>query len=150
MNNLTLKQKIIAIIAIIGSLLILIFQRGLYSKDVSVINNPVKQTAQEVKITSTNPSPLEDATILPTQNIEVTFSQPLQNKDELKHKLEPKLSYQINLSEDKKTAKFIPTANWQLGIRYTLFIYADTKFEAEFKLTQEEIFHFKTIDYQGV
>ena len=154
MTNLTLKQKIIITVTILGTALILIFQRGFYSKPAAV-DTPVKQEAplaeENARIISTTPSALDNAIVLPTQIIEITFNLPLQNPDELKHKLEPKVGYKIKLSDDRKTAKIIPQPTFNLGTEYTLNIQTnETKFDGGKKLERDYIYHFKTIEYKGV
>ncbi len=153
--SLSFKQKIIAAATIIGAVLILIFKQGLYS---SPSHSSPKLQQQNIsvapeygKIISTNPEALDNAIILPTQDIEITFNLPLENKDELKHKIEPAVGYTIKLSDDKKTAKIIPTSTFALGTTYTLFIYKnDTKFDGGKKLDRDYNYHFKTIEYKGV
>lgn len=162
MNINNLKRKIIWIILVIGALLILIFQRGLYSRS-DLTNNtapdakssvPAQSSNQEIKIISTNPDPLEEAVILPTQTIEITFNIPLENKGEFKNKIEPLLNplsdYEIKLSDDRKTAKIIPTIPFKLGTTFTLFILPASKFDGKRQLGKEIIYHFKTIEYRGI
>ena len=154
MNLSNLKTKIIALIAIIGAVLILIFQRGLYSKSDPKVDPPKVETNistnnEEIKVVSTSPNPLEEAVILPNQNIEITFNQPIENRGEFKNLIEPKADYEIKLSDDRKTAKIVPHVPFQLGVTFTLFIKPDTKFDGK-TLNREIIYHFKTINYQGV
>lgn len=146
-----LKQKIIAAILIIGSVLIFIFQRGLYNKDSS---NSVKQSdsstqqTEEIKVVTTNPT--QQGTIMADQTVEITFNTPLENGDEVKHKLEPVADYKIKLSDDRKTAQFIPQKPWTLGTTYTIFIQPETKFSEKKLFNKEFIFNFRTIEYRGV
>lgn len=151
MPNFSLKQKIMVAIAIIGALLILLFQRGIYSKESSepVTQENVVNTHEQVVI-STMPSPLEEAIIVPTQVIEITFNLPLENVGEFKNRLEPKSDYTIKLSDDRKTVKIIPAPLFQLGTTFTLFILTDTKFDGGKRLDHELIYHFKTLEYKGV
>jgi hypothetical protein len=149
-----LKNKIITAILIIGSLLILLFQRGLYGNSNSPAQStPTAETKQEQntepKIVSTNPLPLNEAVILPGQTIEITFNYPVNAVSEFKHRLEPKIDYKIELSSDRKTAKIIPTKTFNLGTGYTLFILGETKFDDKKKLNQEFVYHFRTIDFKG-
>lgn len=154
MNNLSLKQKIIIIIAAVGAALIFIFQRGLYSKPAA--EKPVdtqKNTAQsseEPKLIFTNPTPLEGSTILPTQSVQITFNIPLENVGEFKHRLEPKTPYEAKLSDDKKTVTITPTKPLKLGSGYTLFIDQLSKFEGGKRLNGGIDIHFRTIEYKGV
>ncbi|MBI4037107.1 hypothetical protein HY385_01645 [Candidatus Daviesbacteria bacterium] len=152
-----LKQKIIIAVAILGAALILIFQRGLYDKPntQSAPANPtqVKSVSTQTgdpQIVATNPTPLENSIIFPTQTVEITFNQPLENRGEFKNRLDPKADYEIKLSEDRKTAKIIPTTPFKLGTTFTLFILPDTKFDGHKLLNREIIIHFRTIEYKGV
>lgn len=149
-----LKQKIIIIVAIIGALLIFLFQRGL--SDASPISsNPQPDTQQqntsnEVKVISTKPENLDGLTILPTQIIEVTFNYPLENVGEFKNKIDPKANYTVKLSDDRKTAKIIPNPTFNVGTGYSLIIQTDSKFDGKRKLDHEIILHFNTVSYNGV
>lgn len=102
------------------------------------------------RIISTKPKPLEEAVISATEEIEITFSHPLENSDQFKNRMEPEVNYKIVLSQDKKTAKIIPREPYDLGTTYTLFILPDSKFEGIGEWKQEKIFHFQTIKYRGV
>lgn len=175
MNLLFFKQRLIVIIIALGLALIAIFTRGLYSPTpptlpwldqntadqlttpptVAVIKEVETKDSQgrteKVQVVATKPNPLEEAVVVPTQVVEITFSQPLENVGEFKHRLDPKPEeYKIELSNDRKTAKIIPIKPFTLGTRYTLFITTDTKFDGR-KVTQQDlIFHFSVIPYQGV
>lgn len=155
MPKLTLKQLIILLVGLVGAILILIFQRGIYSQESSTTSTtptPVtnSQSSEEPKVIATNPDPLENAVVLPNQTIEITFNLPIENIGELKNRIEPKLEYKIELSSDRKTAKFIPTKLFSLGHGYTIFILPDTKFDGKKVLKQEIIFHIRTIEYRGI
>lgn len=158
MHNSSLKQKIIVIVAIIGTALIFIFQQGLYSSDKPQNTNAVKQNNissnsnnEDPKLISTIPENLNEAIILPTQVLELTFNHPLENPGEFKHKFEPKIEYTLKLSDDKKTVKITPKSTFQLGTTYTLFIYSDeTKFDGGKRLNDNITLHFKTIEYKGI
>ena len=108
------------------------------------------QQSDSPKIISTKPDPLEEAVIFATEQIEITFSHPLENEDQFKNRMEPKTDYKIVLSQDKKTAKIIPQKPYNLGTTYTLFILPDSKFEGIGEWREEKIFHFQTIKYRGV
>ncbi|KKR80369.1 MAG: hypothetical protein UU73_C0002G0109 [Candidatus Daviesbacteria bacterium GW2011_GWA1_41_61] len=156
MSNLTFKQKIIAIVTTVGIILILIFQQGLYSKEAPVLDTqtsptPTIETSAEPKILSTNPSPLEEAVFVPTQEfIEINLNQSLVNGPEFKIKFEPQIEYKTELTNQKKTAKIIFTKPLKLGQSYTLFISPDTKFEEGNRLSGEVVYHFRTIEYRGI
>ncbi|MCL5784425.1 MAG: hypothetical protein M1142_03670 [Patescibacteria group bacterium] len=153
---LNLKQKIIAIIAVIGAILIFIFQRGIYNNPAKIQSStPQAEKTQNLanedpKVVATNPSPLEEATILPNQTLEITFNLPIENPDEFKNRIDPQTDHKIELSSDRKTAKVIFSKPLELGRGYTLFVKPDTKFDGAKNLNQDLIFHFRTIDYQGV
>ncbi|GEM_PF-1687741 len=155
---LNIKQKILVAIAIIGALLILLFQRGIYGKtntESSPTSQPsVKSSEQQVSdkpiIVSTVPSSLDEAIIVPTQVIEITFNMPVENSGEFKHRLEPKSEYTVKLSDDRKTVKITPNPILKLGTTFTLFILTDTKFDGGKRLEQEKVYHFKTLEYKGV
>lgn len=153
-----LKKKIIIIIALMGGLLILIFQQGLYSKEQPIYQEPTKSLtinnsvtpSDEPQLLSTNPAPLEEAIVFPTQVIELNFNSPLVNEPELKLKIEPKVDYKIELTNKKMTAKIIPTTPYQMGGSFTLFVLPETKFDNGKTLSKDYIYHFKTIQYRGV
>lgn len=148
------KQIIIITVALIGLILIAVFYKGLYQPNhVTKLSQSATQTtsqSEKLKIISTNPSPLEEVTILPTQIIELTFNYSLIAPSELKHKIDPPSDIKIELSVDKKTVKFVPIKPYKLGSGYTLFIQPDTKFEGGKVLKEELIYHFKTISYRGI
>ncbi|MBI2021462.1 Ig-like domain-containing protein [Candidatus Daviesbacteria bacterium] len=147
MTNLSLKQKIMIAVAIIGAALIAIFRFGFYTppKTAPIVDKVTQNTA----VVSTDPSPLEDATILPTQTISVSFNLPLEGSAELKLVVEPEAKIKVELSDDRKTAKITPINPYSLGQGYTLKILPDTKFDGKKRLEVEKIFHFKTIQYRG-
>lgn len=166
MINLSFKQKIIAAVVTIGLILIAIFQRG-FGKATPLFptNSPPKtetssentQVSEEPKLLSTNPSPLNNAVILPTQTIELTFNTPLENRGELKFEIKPQAEVEVSLSNDKKTAKITPTKPYTLGQTYTINIKNETKFDnppagraGKKRLPDGLNFTFKTIDYRGV
>lgn len=156
MANLTLKQKIMAIAAVAGAVLILIFQRGLSGKSEAPASNPTPQAQKqevnsgEPQVVATKPENLDGTTILANQTIEITFNSPLENRGEFKNRIDPEAEVEIKLSEDRKTAKIIPTKPYKLGTGFTLFIKPDTKFDGKKQLGRDIIYHFKTINYKGV
>jgi hypothetical protein len=154
MNNLSLKQKIIGAIAIVGAILIFIFQRGLSSGQ-TVEKVPLENTQTQVQtdkpeLIQTNPSPLNEATFWALQPIELAFNLPLENIPEFKHTISPKYDYKIELSGDKKTITITPTKPLPLGTTFTLSISGETKFEGKKTLEKDYIFHYRTIEYKGV
>lgn len=108
-------------------------------------NSPVSR--EELKIISTNPDPLEGATILPTQSIEITFNKPV-NTSEFKHRFDPEIDHQVETKNN--TFRIIFNKPLKLGSGYTLFILPNTHTEDGLTLGQEIIYHFKTISYRGV
>ncbi|QQG43752.1 MAG: hypothetical protein HYW45_01885 [Candidatus Daviesbacteria bacterium] len=119
--------------------------------------NPQKEATQEkqLKIVSTKPNPLDNAIILPTQDIEITFNMPVM-KSEVKHKFDPEtLEYDLEVLNGINTSygqtfRFKFKKPLQLGSGLTLFILPNTHTEDGIKLDQEFIYHIKTISYQGV
>lgn len=150
--NISLKQKIVALIIALGVILIAIFQIGFGGK-VTPVNDAKEQTQTpdpSSKFQSVSPSNLEGAVISPTQVIEVTFGLPLENQGEVKWQIEPKADLKVELSDDKKTAKFIPQKPYELGQSYNLSIKPDTKFDGKKTLEMDLHWAFRTITYNGV
>lgn len=143
-----IKNKlVIAVIIFITVIAVIIFK-----------NSPNKPEAQipkeELKILSTNPSPLENATILPTGTIEITFNKPVVTS-EFKHRFDPELEHSVEVvrginNSYGQTFKISFKKPLQLGSGYTLFILPNTHTENGLKLDTEVIYHFKTIEYKGV
>lgn len=151
--NLRLKQKIIGIIAIIGTILILIFQHGLASdKPVAILEKPTPTVIQTntPELISTNPSPLDKSILWAIQPIIFAFNLPLENIPEFKYKIDPKIDYKIELSNDKKIITLTPAKPLPLGQTFTFSISTDTKFEGKKTLDKDYTFHFQTIVYKGV
>ncbi|MBI2039696.1 hypothetical protein HYT18_01360 [Candidatus Microgenomates bacterium] len=113
-----------------------------------VVNQNVSEASPQ--IISTKPDPLEEAIISSTEVIEITFNRSLENEGELKVRIDPKIDFEIKLSQDRKVGKIIPKTPYELGTTYTLFIGPDTKFDGVGRWGEEKIFHFKTITYRGV
>ena len=134
-------------------LLIIIF---IAFKTFSIENAPTPQTtqAEKLEIVSTNPSPLEGSTILPTQYIEVTFNKPL-FVSEFKHRFDPEIDHEVKVINGRDYAfgssfRIIFKKPLELGSGYTLFILSNTKTEENLELKQDFDFHFSTISYRGV
>lgn len=111
---------------------------------------PTSSQNEPPKIVSTTPDPLENAIIGATSAIEIVFNRSLENVGEFKIRLEPKIDMKVELSQDRKTVKIIPTKPFELGVTYTLFIGPETKFDGIGRWGEEKIFHFKTVTYKGV
>lgn len=141
---------------IFGVILFIIFQKqpaqpAPINQTPTPTPRPSPLDTDEPHIVSTNPSPLDEAIILPNQTLEITFNRSIENIGEFKNDLGPKpVDYKVELSSDRKTAKIIPTKPFMLGRTYTLRILPDTKFDIKVELKREIIMHFKTINYQGV
>lgn len=156
MANLSLIQKLMILAAAVGTALIFLFQRGIYSQG-TLPAPQVKEEKQMVeesgdpKVISTIPDPLNEAIIFPSQSVNLTFNYPLENSGEFKHKLEPKVEYEVKLSDDRKMVKIIPKSSFQLGTTYTLTVQAnETKFDGKKRLPGDLTYHFKTIEYKGI
>lgn len=154
-----MNKAFLATVLIIGAVLFLFFQRSLSSKSAPAVNNSSPQpesTKQAVSasdkptIVSTKPDPLEENIVSVSDTIEITFNRPLENAGEFKVRLEPKIDYKVELSQDRKTAKIKPVKSFLLGTTYTLFIGPESKFDGVGRWGEEKIYHFKTITYRGV
>lgn len=111
------------------------------------------QQTEQLQIISTNPHPLEEATILPTQNIELTFNKPF-FRSQFKHKFDPDIEHEVEViggrdQEFGQTFKIVFKKPLELGLGYTLFVFTNTKTEENFSLDKEYVFHFQTIRYKG-
>lgn len=144
-----INKKFLFAAAFVSVLLVIFIQKSnLVSK------NPASQTQPEsFRIVSTNPDPLEGATILPNQPIEFTFSKPI-FRSEFKHSFDPGIEHEIEVIDgrDKEFGskmRLIFKKPLNLGGGFTLFVYSNTKTERE-ELGREYIYHFKTIRYTGI
>lgn len=147
------RQKIVFLIIILGAASLVFFNRnGELFKSVKPKAPPEAQApeSKDPEVVLTVPNPLSGATILPNQVIEITFNKALHNKGEFKNKIEPKVEYEVQLSDDRKTAKITPTKGWTLGNSFTLTIQPDTKFDGYGDFRKDVQYHFKTIEYRGV
>lgn len=145
------KNRVISIIVAVGTVLIAVFAMGLYSKTPSTPPPPTKQTNQEsgVKVVSTNLSEGDVSVISPTQDIEITFNKPMV-QDNTRISMDPKIGYRTELSSDHKTIKIIPDKPFDLGKDYTLTIKSGYGTDTSEHLDSDQVFHFKTISYNGV
>lgn len=120
-------------------------------------NQPDVKTEQfsedNLRIVSTNPDPLEGATILPTQNIEFKFNK-IMSVSEFKHRFDPELEHDVEATYDNKnkttTMKITFKKPLKLGSGYTLFILSNTHSVDNKELGREYDYHFTTIKYKGV
>lgn len=151
----TTKNRIIVLIIAVGIALIVIFGRVLYPKPSQTYTQPQTQTTptsqnEEPKIISTIPDPLNDTIIPADQVIEIAFNRSLQNVPEFKIRIEPKIDYKVELSQDRKTARIITVKPYELGTTYTLYINPDTKFDGVGNWGKDKTFQFRTIRYRGI
>lgn len=105
-------------------------------------------------ISSTSPSPLEEATISPSQPIEISFNKPF-SKSEFKYKLDPEIEHEVSVvsgqsSDFGDTFRITFKKPLELGASFTLFINPETKVDDKQKLDKEYIYHIRTIGYKGV
>jgi hypothetical protein len=150
-----LKQKIIGAVIAIGVILFAIFKFGLGGAPTPVADQQINQPipAGEIRLIGTNPPELlekKEIIIIPTQTIEFTFNERLENAPETRIVLDPVADVEIKISDDKKSAKIIPTKPYKLGQGFTVFIKGETKFEGGKKLDRDYDFHFNTINYSGI
>ncbi|MDO8619534.1 MAG: hypothetical protein Q7R49_06380 [Candidatus Daviesbacteria bacterium] len=120
-------------------------------KDQATISQAKTVTQTDTpELISTKPDPLDEAIILPTQVVQITFNLPIENIGEFKYKLDPLVKYEPKLSNDRKTVIFTPTPAFPVGTTFTLDVSPDTKFDGGKRLKSGFILHFKTISYKGV
>jgi hypothetical protein len=143
------KAKIITAIVVIGAILIAIFQFGLGGPGAERGVDTI-QTESPV-VVATNPAAMKEkktVVVLPTQSIEITFNQPLENVPETRITIEPKADYKVELSSDKKTIKIIKTVTPNIfsynGKEYD---FTDYKFEVIINNDKNEKAHFVTIGF---
>lgn len=136
------------IVAVIGLKAISTFPK---QKQQPQVTQPQSET---LRVVSTNPNPLENATILATQDIEITLSKPvfigqikIQFSPDLEYKIEPVNPVKANTSSVYKITFKKPL---ELGSGYTFFIQGGTQTEDGQKIDQEYSYHFKTVKYKGV
>lgn len=153
MSNGILKHKVVILILVI--LIILAVFLFFYVKKTPTTEQP-KNPAQteELRLLKTNPDPLDNTTILPTQNLEFTFNMPIY-RSEFKHNFDPEIPHDIEMvdgidSEHGTTIRIKFREPLKLGSGYTLFVEAGTKVNDKLKLNRDYIYHFTTIHYRGV
>jgi len=154
----SIKRKITLIILIIGAFLIWIFQNGLYQQEEipkleQKIDLSVNDSKDEKpKIISTNPDPLNNSIIIPSQVITLTFNHPLENIGEFKYRIEPEPpEIKVELTLNRRTVKITPVKPFLPGTSYTIFIQSyDTKFDGGKRLENDLSYNFRTIEYRGI
>jgi len=111
-----------------------------------------QQQDDSLRVASTKPDPLEGATILPTQSIEITLSK--QVGREFKYHFDPEVESQVEELSSKggleSTYRINFTKPLELGSGYTLYIDSSTHTKDKQNLDHEYIYHFSTISYKGV
>lgn len=151
-SRLIYKAVIFAIL--LGVVLVIVWQRRTAFEAPQATSSPASQVKSEQsehpKIISTKPDPLENAVVSATEIVEITFNRPLENIGEFKFRIDPKADVKIELSSDRKTAKIIPQAPFELGVTYTIFIGPESKFDGVGNWGKEAIYHFQTIKFRGI
>ena len=144
-----------------GILILVVFTgfflvKGILKKEPAP-NQPAPQKEQEntdeLKIISTNPDPLEGATILPAQDIEIKFNRQM-SVSEFKHRFDPEIEHDVEATNDNKdnttTMKIIFKKPLGLGNGYTLSVLSNTNGVDKKELGRQYDYHFSTIKYKGV
>lgn len=145
-----MNNKIIILIVIVILLGGWFYNHNFFKKDTVPV-----ETLKQLKIISTKPSPLDEATILPTQPIEIEFNLPVV-KSEFKHKFDPEgLEHEVEVLDGINSSygtkfRIIFKKPLELGTGITLFILPNTQTEEGIKLETEVIYHITTIGYRGV
>lgn len=113
--------------------------------------NPANQPSSQLTIVSTKPTPLDEATITPTGDFEITFSKPV---SEVKFKTTPEnLGIELETvkqTDTEHTFKFKFKESLNLGTGVTIFILTNTRSKDGQDLDKEYVYHLKTISYKGV
>lgn len=152
--NLSLKQKVIAVVIAVGLALIALFKFGLGGSSVPVVENQKTEVnSSEPQLISTTPVELFEKKPLifrPDQIIELHFNAELENGPETKLILDPPAEIKIDISSDGKTAKITPVKPYKLGQGYTIFIKPETKIKGGKTLGKEYGMQFNVINYSGI
>lgn len=144
------KKVVFAAVVLLLIILVILVKKTKSSTKLPTNNrHPVQQTSTSIQITSTSPSPLDGAVIPPSQTLNITFSAPVQNKDEFKSTIDPKVDYSVSLSGDRKTVTITPSKPFGFSQGYTLHISSQTKFDGDKHMDSDKDFHFQTISYSG-
>lgn len=147
------RNQIIALVALLGAILVVVFTFGLYPKPatppIETNNQQVKNPEPGVKVLGGNLSKDGTVVIAPTQALDITFNKPMV-RDDARIILDPKVDYKVEISSDHKTIKIIPEKAFDLGKDYTLTIKSGYGTDTGEKLDTDLTFKFKTISYTGV
>ena len=143
-------NKLIILIAIFAAIASILFLRLPKESDIKQTTNEI----QYLQIISTSPSPLDEATILPTQAIEITFNKPI-FRSEFKHKFDPEVDHDVEVVNEEnqeygKLLRIVFKKPLEFGSGYTLFIEQNTHSEDKQTLEKNYQYHFKTIKYSGI
>lgn len=144
------RNRIIALVGALGLILIAVFQMGFYQKSEQVLPTPSAEIVSRPTVVETNPQQLENAVVLPTQEIAITFNQTLVNAPEIRWLVQPEVEMDVRVSDDRKTAYFKPKQSYAVGSGYSLQIGKETRFDSEQRLADDQIWHFRTIEYRGI
>lgn len=144
-------KKVIIAVTVLGFVSVLFFTPKLsfHFLQSTPVKTPVPTNTTEA-VTVVSASPLNNSTILPTQSVSLTFNRSALNGPELKIRIDPSVSFEVNLSNYNKTVTISFPKPLALGQGYTLFIPAEAKFEGGKTLGQDYSYYFATISYQGV
>ncbi len=151
MQKFFMNKKTFLIIATLIFVILIFF---LVKNKQNFVNKPATVLTNQLQIISTNPNPLDEATILPTDSIEITLNKPVV-VSELKHRFDPDIEHEIKVIKGinnsyGQTFRIIFKKPLPLGGGFTLFILKETHTEEKQLIDKEYIFHFKTIKYNGV
>lgn len=133
---------------------LLVISVGVFLYQKQTIKLAAPQQEEKLTIVSTKPDPLDEATILPKDGIEITFNYPIY-RSELKHRFDPEMKHEVVVVNgiDKElgtTFRITFNDSLELGRGYTLIILPETHDQKNHNLDHEYIYHFKTISYRGV
>jgi hypothetical protein len=143
---------IAAVIFIIG--IVLFVNKNQAKPSLLSINSSPAPQENKLTVISTKPDPLENTTILPTQDIEITLNKEIPIS-EFKHHFDPDVEHDIEIIKGPSsslgaTIKIKFRKPLELGAGYTLIIESSTRTNDHINLDHEYMYHFKTIQYKGV
>lgn len=146
-----MKKIALFILIIIGIALFLFWKHG--QKITPVVTATPKPDNSILRLISTKPDPLEGATILPNGSIGISFNHSI-TPAEFKHHFDPPIADTViednHPDQGIYTMKITFKKPLELGSGYALYIQADTDSRDGLKLGQDYIYHFSTINYNGV
>lgn len=147
-----MKKNLIILItlALIVSVIGMFIYRDLKHKQAPAQTTTNPSESDSPAIVSTKPAALDGAIVSSTEVFEIVFNRSLENVGEFKVRIEPKIDFKLELSQDRKTGKIKPVKPLELGTTYTIFVGSDSKFDGAGAWGQTKTFQFKTIKYSGV